>query len=250
MRRAPSAGARSLAGWFQARRPSAAAFRCGCGATPVRRSTGRGAGLRAPAEGPITTRRDRAALLRRRAPPSFASACGAQSSGDRAVTMLRFQLRADSGRPAARVTTSPVRGLLDPRDAARLPPTPLPVPGSKTKGKKPVAPPPPAPPLAANATLRVDNPTSARALVVVQGVPVAWLKPGAVAELGGFVPGRYRVGAARPFGQSAVAPSLMNIPGEITLGHPFARRLSSRRRCRPIRPKPRGRPRPEAARAA
>jgi len=159
-------------------------------------------------------------------PPSFGFGLwSAELTAIVPMTMLRFQLRADAVDLPRGVTTSPVRGLLDPRDAARLPPTPPPPPPgskSKSKGKKPVVEPAPSPPLAANAVLRVDNPTSARALVVVQGVPVAWLKPGAVAEFGGFVPGRYRVGAARPFGQSAVSPSVMEIPGEITLGHPVA----------------------------
>jgi hypothetical protein len=154
-------------------------------------------------------------------PPSFGFGLwSAELTAIVPMTMLRWQLRADAVDLPRSLTANPVRGLLDPRDAGRLTPTPPPASSSaKTKGKKlvPELQPPPAD---ADGVLRVDNPTSARALVVVQGVPLAWLKPGAVAEFGGFVPGRYRVGAARPFGQSAVAPSLVSIPGAITLGHP------------------------------
>ncbi len=124
------------------------------------------------------------------------------------MTMQRVQLRADSADAPRSLKASRMRPLLDPRDIARLPPFPMrSLPGL-----------PPVDAVAADGgVLRVRNEARERVLVVVQGVPLAWLPPQAAAEFVGFTPGYYRVGGLRAFTSDIGTPAPFVIPGELVL---------------------------------
>jgi hypothetical protein len=122
------------------------------------------------------------------------------------MNVPRSQLRADAvGLPRA-FTSSRVRLLRDAREIGKLSPRKHPE----------LAPIPAGPP--GSASLRATNHGATRTLVVVAGVPIAWLQPGAAAELVGFDPGYYRVGWVRPYAQFMLLPEPVAIPGELSLG--------------------------------
>jgi hypothetical protein len=64
------------------------------------------------------------------------------------------------------------------------------------------------------------NHTSTRIIVIVEGVPVAWVDAGSRGDYQGFRPGRYRVGALRPLGGLRLAPRLFDLPGTAVFGRP------------------------------
>lgn len=122
------------------------------------------------------------------------------------MSVPRSQLRADAvGLPRA-WTGSHVRPLRDAREIGKLSPR-------KHPDLAPITPGPPG-----SATLHVINHGSARTLVVVAGVPIGWVQPGAATELSGFNPGYYRVGWVRPYAQFMLLPHPVAIPGELSLG--------------------------------
>lgn len=62
------------------------------------------------------------------------------------------------------------------------------------------------------------NEGAARALVMVQGIPLGWLLPGARMEALGLKSGCYRMGALRPFGVPIEKPGRVCVPGSMVLG--------------------------------
>jgi hypothetical protein len=125
------------------------------------------------------------------------------------MSVPRSQLRADAvGLPRA-FTSSRLRPLRDAREIAKL----APLSPRKYPELAPIEAGPPG-----SGSLRVTNHGAARTLVVVSGVPVGWLQPGAAGEFSGFNPGHYRVGWLRPYGQFALLPAPFVIPGELSLG--------------------------------
>jgi hypothetical protein len=126
------------------------------------------------------------------------------------MTLPRSQLRADSMSLPRPFASARARSLLEPRDIGRIVPT---VVKSSTGVVTPVDAGPPG-----SGVLRARNHARARMLVVVQGVPLGWLQPGAAAEFNGFTPGYYRVGSARPFAQYSANANPLLIPGDLSIG--------------------------------
>jgi len=68
------------------------------------------------------------------------------------------------------------------------------------------------------ATLSIDNRTDTRAIVIAQGVPVAWVEAGAAVDIEGLRPGTYSIGAIRPLGILRMQPRLLRVPNQIVMG--------------------------------
>ncbi len=124
------------------------------------------------------------------------------------LNLPRGKLRADAGQPPEPVSFSFGRPMLDPADLARL------VPERVRPDKRVVE----VPIGAEGASLEVENLTPARAIVVVSGVPIGWVRPHARVRFAGFTPGFYRVVASRPLGQPLMNPTLVHIPGNLRFG--------------------------------
>lgn len=125
------------------------------------------------------------------------------------MSLPRSALRADAGNPPRTLVSAHQRSLLDAHEISKLAPLPA--------RKNPDLPPPPSGP-PGSGVLRVSNPGATRALVVVAGVPIGWLQPGAAGEFGGFNPGYYRLAWIRPYGDYRALPAPFAIPGELALG--------------------------------
>jgi hypothetical protein len=127
------------------------------------------------------------------------------------MAMPRSQLRADAVALPKPLSSFRARHLLDTRDIERL--APIVIRPAANQGLAPIDAGPPG-----SGVLRAENRGSTRMLLVVQGVPIAWLQPRAATELTGFMPGYYRVGAVRTYAQNAPTPNPMVIPGEFLVG--------------------------------
>jgi hypothetical protein len=178
------------------------------------------------------------------------------------ISLPRSDLRADAANPPAPLPTSDTRNLLDAAELARIAPTQL-KPGDEPgaelgrlapiplkAGAEPIAalarsgptPKTGAEPLAelaavSGTTLRVENRTPARLCLIVQGVPIGWIKPDASGDFSGLTPGFYRVAAQRSSGLVVLPPTLMRIPGELRLGREVAAACSGGG-CRGSEPEP------------
>ncbi len=120
-------------------------------------------------------------------------------------------VRADESRPPAGLATADSRSSVDAAELAHI----APVHGAPTASKP-------------SAALEVVNNTAARAIIMVQGVPVGWVNAYRRGRFEGFRPGRYRVGALRPLGALRLAPKLVELPGEVVLGGPLQPLVSPR----------------------
>jgi hypothetical protein len=124
------------------------------------------------------------------------------------ISLPRSDLRADAANPPAPLPTSDTRDLLEAEELGRIAPTPL-KPSDEAN----------LPPAAVSGkTLRIENRTPARLCVIVQGIPIGWIKPDVVGDFAGLAPGVYRVAAQRSSGLVVLPPTLMRIPGEVRLG--------------------------------
>lgn len=125
------------------------------------------------------------------------------------MTLPRSMLRADSvGSPRTPTPNPAVRMLVDARDISRLEPIVV-----KPKSDLPAI---DAGSLT-TAGLTAVNRSRARMLVVVSGVALAWLQPGAATEFTGFAPGYYRVGAVRPYAQWSGGAGPIVLPGDLII---------------------------------
>lgn len=131
------------------------------------------------------------------------------------MTLPRSQLRADAVGLPKPLSSARVRHLLETRDIERLGPIVI-RPNANSNQNLNLVPIDAGPP--GSGVLRAENRGSTRMLLVVQGVPLAWLQPRAATTLSGFTPGYYRVGAVRAFAQNALTPNPMAIPGEFLVG--------------------------------
>jgi hypothetical protein len=131
------------------------------------------------------------------------------------MTVPRSQIRADAVSLPRPLAGARGRNLLETRDIERLAPISQRQAGNNT-GSTGLAPIDAGPP--GSGVLRAENRGQTRMLVVVQGVPLAWLQPRAAMEFSGFTPGYYRVSGLRPYAQTAFAPAPMVIPGELLVG--------------------------------
>ncbi len=120
------------------------------------------------------------------------------------LTRSRQKLRADAEDPPLPIRAWPGRAMLEPAELGRLS-------AARVRTE-----------LRATSTepgvLLVDNATEARAIVVVEGVPVGWAYPHSQVRFAGFTEGDYHVGAVRPFGQPATRATLLHIPGTLRVG--------------------------------
>ena len=66
--------------------------------------------------------------------------------------------------------------------------------------------------------LTVHNSTSTRVVIIAQGLPIGFVEAGRTTRLRNLTVGRYRVGAARPFGVLVNAPTMVDVPGEYRVG--------------------------------
>jgi hypothetical protein len=144
------------------------------------------------------------------------------------ATLPRSQLRADAVGLPAPPSTADSRALLDAGELARIAPTP---PTPVRRGAEPAAPPPTAAAAVSGAALQVDNTSSTRVALLVQGIPVGWLKPQAHGEFDGMPPGQYRIASLRPNGQLIGAPLLLQLPARLTIG---AKQLDSVQLSEPL----------------
>jgi hypothetical protein len=124
------------------------------------------------------------------------------------MTMPRRKLRADAGNPPEALSAATGRAMLDPGDVARLDPLRMRGPYARAE---------PAPDSDVG-EVTVDNRTDARVVIVAQAVPIAWFAAHSRGTVQGLRPGHYRVGAVRPFGQPAMAPTLLRAPGALRFG--------------------------------
>jgi hypothetical protein len=135
------------------------------------------------------------------------------------MTMPRSQLRADAVNLPRPLMNARPRALLETRDVERLQPIVV-RPNANATGANANA--PALAPIDAgppgSGVLRAENRGLTRMLLVVQGVPLAWLQPRAAMEFSGFTPGYYRVSGVRPYAQNAATPNPMVIPGEFVVG--------------------------------
>lgn len=131
------------------------------------------------------------------------------------MTLPRSQLRADAVSLPRPLRNARHQALLDTRDIERL--QPIVVKPNPNNATAPVLPPIDAGP-PGSGVLRAQNRGLTRMLLVVQGVPLAWLQPKAAVEFSGFTPGYYRVSAVRPYAANAAIPNPMVIPGEYQVG--------------------------------
>ena len=125
------------------------------------------------------------------------------------MTVPRSQLRADAANPPRSLVSARQRPLLDARELGKLAPL--------SPRKNPDLPALDAGP-PGSGVLRVQNPGETRVLVVLSGVPIGWLQPGAAGEFSGLNPGHYRLSWVRPYGEYRALPAPFAIPGELTLG--------------------------------
>ncbi|HET6337658.1 MAG TPA: hypothetical protein VFG30_30740 [Polyangiales bacterium] len=134
------------------------------------------------------------------------------------MTMPRAQLRADSVGLPKPLSNFRLRHLLETRDIERLAPIVIRPAANNNNSNQAaaLAPIDAGPP--GSGVLRAENRGSTRMLLVVQGVPLAWLQPRAATEFSGFTPGYYRVGAVRAYAQNALTPNPMVIPGQFLVG--------------------------------
>jgi hypothetical protein len=124
------------------------------------------------------------------------------------LKLPRSKLRADSGHAPAPVAYALGRSMLDVTDMSHL--TPVRMRAEHRVVEDPVGP--------EGAALEVDNRTDSRVVIVIEGVPIGWVRSHARTTFRGFTPGFYHVGAARPFGQPAMSPTLLHIPGQLRFG--------------------------------
>jgi hypothetical protein len=127
------------------------------------------------------------------------------------LNLPRSRLRADAHGPPDPLSTANYRALFEPRDLLRL--TPTPVRAAVAEAAAPGA------AISSNG-LSIDNRTSSRVAVVVQGVVIGWVKPQQVGSFLGLVPGNYRVAALRPLGALVMPPLFTHVPAELVLGKP------------------------------
>jgi hypothetical protein len=113
----------------------------------------------------------------------------------------RRELRADEAEPPKPIAARGGAVLLEPAAMARVPSSRV-LPGS------------------APASLLVDNYTDTRAVLIAQGVAIAWIDSGQSLRIDGFNPGSYLIGAIRPLGILRMTPKLVRIPGELAIGRP------------------------------
>jgi hypothetical protein len=115
------------------------------------------------------------------------------------MEMPRRALRADEVDPPTMLGAGASGLLLEPAALARLPLSRA-LPGPE------------------RASLVIDNHTDARAIMLMQGVPVAWVEGGGRVSIDGLRPGTYSVGAIRPLGILRMPPRLLRVPGEVVMG--------------------------------
>ena len=115
------------------------------------------------------------------------------------VQLPRHGLRADEREPPRTLPLPrPTHAVLEPSALGQL------VPFKASPG-------PPA-------SLVVENRSSARVMMIAQGVPVGWIDADSTLSIDGFTPGWYRIGAVRPLGILRMHPKLIRVPGQLTIG--------------------------------
>ncbi|MBN1654897.1 MAG: hypothetical protein JXA30_14100 [Deltaproteobacteria bacterium] len=117
----------------------------------------------------------------------------------------RHQLRADEKQPPETVEKDDNQTFLAPVECARI------APYKRTLG---------ADDGSTDGELRFINRTSTKVVVILEGIAVGWVDARSSYRFAGFRPGRYRIGAVRPFGTQIFAPKPVDLPGEITIGRP------------------------------
>jgi hypothetical protein len=117
------------------------------------------------------------------------------------MELPRRALRADEADPPAPIVDHGGRVLLEPAALARMPASRV------LPGEGPVE-------------LSIDNRTNTRAIVIAQGVPIAWVDADRSLTIPGFNPGFYSIGAIRPLGILRMTPKLTRVPGQLVIGRP------------------------------
>lgn len=116
------------------------------------------------------------------------------------VELPRSALRADEVDPPPHIAAQDHRALLEPAALGRIAPS-----GSVPSDA--------AQPNAPAEGLRVENESTTRAIVAVQGVAIGWLDAGASAYFVGLRPGLYEIGVMRPLGAVVQRGRPVPIPG-------------------------------------
>ncbi|HEX4353322.1 MAG TPA: hypothetical protein VHZ95_10415 [Polyangiales bacterium] len=138
-------------------------------------------------------------------PPNFR--IGAWSMDVTAIvplTLPRSQLRADSGLPPDPLRTADAHALFEARDLARLLPDP-PHAGDEVIAND----------AARGGGLTIENRTPSRVGVIVQGIPIGWIKPEQSGTFFGLSPGSYHVAVMRPMGTLVMSVAATRVPAKL-----------------------------------
>lgn len=154
------------------------------------------------------TAQERESLMRRCSAGSIPPAFGfgpwrAELTASVPMEIERRKLRADEKEPPLTIESDDSRTLTDPAEYARL------IPYQRYK-KSDLS--------DTDGSLRFVNHTSTKVIVILEGIPVAWVDAYSKGHFSGFRPGRYRVGAIRPFGGQMFSPKIVDLPGEFVIG--------------------------------
>jgi hypothetical protein len=139
--------------------------------------------------------------------------CGIWSAELTAIVPLnlpRAHLRADAVDPPTLAISSPVRDLLDPRDLARIAPTPVRLLPEEVAAQADAA--------VSGEGIAVDNRTPMRLVIIVQGLPLGWVKPQTSGRFLGLEPGYYKIAALRSSGLLVMPPVLTRVPADLHFG--------------------------------
>jgi hypothetical protein len=115
------------------------------------------------------------------------------------------KLRADEQEPPTTISVDDSHTLMDPAEYSRLSPYRR----DKNSGLNDSA-----------GSLQFVNHTSTKVIVILEGIPVAWVDAYSEGLFSGFHPGRYRIGAVRPFGGQLFSPKTVDLPGTFAIGRP------------------------------
>lgn len=158
------------------------------------------------------TAQDRDTVMRRcsggKLPPGFRfGPWSAELTALVPMEVERDRIRADEKQPPQEISQESRRSFLEPAEITRIAPhyrTPYQVNSSQE----------------IKVELQIANFISSRVIVIVEGIPIGWINSDTEAVFSGFISGRYRMGAVRPFGTLLASPRSVRLPGSLVLGSP------------------------------
>lgn len=156
------------------------------------------------------TGQSREVLMRRCSAGSIPPAFGfgpwrAELTASVPMEIERRKLRADEKDPPETIEVDDSRTFIDPAEFTRI----IPYQNLQDSNLSDT-----------DGTLQFVNHTSTKVIVILEGNPVAWVDENSKGRFSGFRPGRYRIGAIRPFGGQLFSPKIVVLPGKFSIGRP------------------------------